>query len=54
LLKGTVNFTPNTTWLQAIAWVLYLVPTMTVFLLRTRAPRPTAPVAPAPSPVRTH
>jgi high-affinity iron transporter len=54
LLKGTVNFTPNTTWLQAIAWLLYLVPTMTVFLLRTRAPRPTAPVAPAPSPVRTH
>ena len=36
LLKGTVNFTPNTTWLQAVAWLLYLVPTMTVFVLRTR------------------
>jgi high-affinity iron transporter len=54
LLKGTVNFTPNTTWLQAIAWLLYLVPTMTVFVLRTRTPRPTASTAPAPSPVRAH
>ena len=31
LLKGTVNFTPNTTWLQAVAWVVYLVLTMTAF-----------------------
>jgi high-affinity iron transporter len=54
LLKGTVNFTPNTTWLQAVAWLLYLVPTMTVFVLRTRTPRPTVPTAPAPSPVRAH
>jgi high-affinity iron transporter len=54
LLKGTVNFTPNTTWLQAVAWVLYLVPTMTVFVLRTRTPRPTVPTASAPSPVRAH
>ena len=54
LLKGTVNFTPNTTWLQAVAWLLYLVPTMTVFLLRTRTRRPTAPTAPAPSPARAH
>jgi high-affinity iron transporter len=54
LLKGTVNFTPNTTWLQAIAWLLYIVPTMTVFVLRTRTPRPTAPTASAPSPARAH
>ena len=47
LLKGTVNFSPDTTWLQAVVWVLYLVPTMTVFLLRTRRPAPTAPTAPA-------
>ena len=40
LLKGTVNFSPATTWLEAAAWVLYLVPTMTIFLLRTRQPRP--------------
>lgn len=32
LLKGTVNFSPATTWLEAIVWVLYFVPTMTLFL----------------------
>jgi high-affinity iron transporter len=51
LLKGTLNFSPATTWLEAAAWVLYLVPTMTVFLLRTRPPRsastPAAPRQPA-------
>jgi len=51
LLKGTLNFSPATTWLEAAAWVLYLVPTMTVFLLRTRqlrsASTPTAPRQPA-------
>ena len=31
-----------------------LVPTMTVFVLRTRTPRMTAPTAPAPSPARAH
>ena len=41
LLKGTVNFTPNTTWLQAIAWTLYLVVVMTFFLRPARtAPAP--------------
>lgn len=32
VLKGTVNFTPNTTWLQAIAWTTYLAVVMTLFL----------------------
>ena len=46
LLKGTVNFTPNTTWLQAIAWTLYLVVVMTFFLRPARtAPAPAAPAA---------
>jgi high-affinity iron transporter len=54
LLKGTVNFTPNTTWLQAVAWLLYLVPTMTVFVLRTRQPTKPAPTASAPAPARAH
>ena len=40
LLKGTVNFTPNTTWLQAIAWVLYVGIVLTLFL------RPATPAAP--------
>jgi high-affinity iron transporter len=32
LLKGTVNFSPATTWLEAAAWTLYVVPTMIIFL----------------------
>ena len=45
LLKGTVNFTPNTTWLQAIAWTLYLV-VVTLFLRPARtAPAPASPAA---------
>jgi high-affinity iron transporter len=54
LLKGTVNYSQNTTWLQAIAWVLYIVPTMAVFLVRTRTPPKQAPTAPAPEPSRAH
>ena len=40
ILKGTLNFSPATTWLEAIAWVAYLVPTMTLFLLRMRSHAP--------------
>lgn len=44
LLKGTVNFTPATTWLQAIAWTIYVVVVGTLFYQRTRVrPRPAAP-----------
>ena len=49
LLKGTVNFSPATTWLEAIAWTAYVVPTMTLFLLRMRTPRTASP-APATQP----
>ncbi len=52
LLKGTLNFSPATTWLEAGAWLLYVVPTMTVFLLKTRSPRTPAPTASAPAPAR--
>lgn len=50
LLKGTVNFTPNTTWLQAIAWVLYVVPVMWLFLrgVNRPAPRPNRSEPPRP------
>ena len=51
LLKGTVNFSPATSWLQAVVWVAYLVPTLVVFLRRTRTPRPQP--APAKQPVTT-
>ncbi len=45
LLKGTVNFTPATTWLQAIAWTLYTVPVLFVFIRTVRRPvrRPAGP-----------
>ena len=52
LLKGTLNFSPATTWLEAIAWVLYVVPTMTIFLLKTRPPRPSSAPHPPGSPPR--
>lgn len=48
LLKGTVNFSPRTTVLEAIAWFAYVVPTMTLFLTRMR--RRSAATAPAPTP----
>jgi len=36
LLKGVFNFSPATTWLQAVAWVLYVVPVMILFLTPQR------------------
>ena len=32
LLKGVFNFSPATTWLQAIAWVAYIVPVTFLFV----------------------
>ncbi len=46
LLKGTLNFSPATTWLEAAVWLLYVVPVMVLFLrLIRRSNRP----APAPA-----
>ena len=39
LLKGTVNFSPATTWLELVVWLAYLVPTMTMFILKSRVSR---------------
>jgi high-affinity iron transporter len=36
LLKGTINFTPATTWLQAVAWAAYLIPVLYAFVRRSR------------------
>jgi high-affinity iron transporter len=47
LLRGTVNFTPETTWLQAIAWMLYVSVVMTLFLRRPRRTEPDRVVAAA-------
>jgi high-affinity iron transporter len=51
LLFGVFNFAPATTWLKLAAWLVYLVPTMTAFLLvvwRRPRPRPAAPTVAAP------
>ena len=48
-LKGIFNFSPATTWLELTAWVLYVVPTLTIFLRRVRTPA-SPPAAPAPAP----
>jgi high-affinity iron transporter len=32
VLKGTINFSPATTWLELIAWWAYLIPTMALYL----------------------
>jgi high-affinity iron transporter len=44
LLKGVLNFSPQTTVAQAVAWVAYLVPVMAVFFLGG-GPRKTSPSA---------
>ena len=55
LLKGVFNFSPATTKLEAAAWLLYVIPTLTIFLFqvhrRTHAqpPNRTASVAAVPS-----
>jgi high-affinity iron transporter len=49
LLKGIFNFSPATTWLQALVWLLYVVPVLTLFFRPARkkaaAAAPSTPVA---------
>lgn len=40
VLKGVFNFSPATTWLEAAAWLLYVVPVMVLFFRPAPAPRP--------------
>jgi high-affinity iron transporter len=43
VLKGTLNFSPATTWLELIAYVAYLVPVMWLFVRRPGATRRRTP-----------
>ena len=54
LLRGTVNFTPATTWLQALGWLLYIVPVFVLFLRPARIPAAATPTAPAAASVPGH
>jgi high-affinity iron transporter len=49
LLKGTVNFTAQTTWLQLGAWITYLIVALTVFLLPPSRRHRTGSTATAPA-----
>ncbi len=44
LLKGTLNFSPATTWLEAAAWVLYVVPVLFLYLRANRSSPPKASI----------
>ena len=51
LLRGILNIHPTTSWLQAIAWLLYVVPVMIFFLRPQRPTQAPAPTEPAAAPV---
>lgn len=38
LLKGTVNFQPNPSWFQVIAWLAFVIPVFTLYLRPQSAP----------------
>lgn len=50
LLKGTINLSARTTWLEMIVWLAYLVPVLILFVRRCRptgGARTTTPADPA-------
>ncbi len=51
LLKGFFNFSPQTTWLEGLVWLAYVVVVLPLFLLKIRRKTPTATIRPAVTPV---
>jgi high-affinity iron transporter len=54
VLKGIFNFSPQTTYWEAAAWITYMVlvvPAFVVVLRRRKSPRPEAPAPASPTPV---
>jgi high-affinity iron transporter len=49
LLKGVFNFSPATTVFEAAAWIAYVVPVLTIFIVLVRRQSGTRPPAPAAS-----
>lgn len=54
LLKGTLNFSPRTTWLELVVWFAYVVPVLVCFVrLAWRPPSPPRTPPRTSSPLRT-
>lgn len=51
LLKGIFNFSPATTWVEAAAWLAYVVVVMPLFLLRIRSGKPKSTTSTSAQPV---
>jgi high-affinity iron transporter len=51
LLKGVFNFSPRTSVLEGVAWLVYLAVTLTLFL-RQVTRKPTRPAEPSQQTVR--
>jgi len=49
LLKGTVNFSPRTTWLEMVVWLAYVTPVLVGFIRQVRPERSAAGRAPVPA-----
>ena len=49
LLKGIFNFSPQTTWLEALTWTAYVVPVMVLFWRNSTPAAPKAVPAGAPA-----
>jgi high-affinity iron transporter len=48
LLRGVFNFRPDMTWLEVVAWTVYVVPVMILFFRPARVPAAPSPSVPAP------